>query len=110
MKKNKKNKICKSIFMIFFISFLVIYLSELTGYYEYQNYKKTELTKEQIEKFENDVASGKEIDIDEYLIKETSSYNNNLTKLTSNISTSISSIIKKGVESTFEFISNLING
>ena len=54
--------------MIFFTSFLVVYFSDITGYYQYQNYKKTTLTLEQIKKFEEDVASGKEIDINEYLI------------------------------------------
>lgn len=108
MKKDKKNKIYKYIFMFFFISFLVIYFSEITGYYQYQNHKKATLTKEQIEKFENDVASGKEVDINEYLTVDTKSYNNGLSKLTSKLSDSISSIVQGGIEETFKFLSKLV--
>lgn len=110
MKKDKKKKIYKFIFMVFFLSFLVIYFSELTGYYEYQNHKKTTLTEEQIKKFESDVASGKEVDISEYLVVENKSYNNNLSKLTSKLSDGISALVQSGVENTFKFLSKLVEG
>ena len=108
MKKNKKNKIYRFIFMVFFMSFLVIYFSELTGYYEYQNHKKATLTEEKIKKFESDVASGKEVDINEYLVVDNMTYNNKLSKLTSKFSDSISSIVQSGVENTFKFLSRLV--
>ena len=110
MKKDKKKNIYKFIFMVFFLSFLVIYFSDLTGYYEYQNHKQTALTEEQIKQFEKDVAAGKEVDINEYLVKDNRVYNNNLSKLSSKISSGISTIVQKGVESTFEFLSNLVEG
>lgn len=110
MKKKTKNKIFKFVFMVFFLSFLVIYFSELTGYYEYQNHKKATLTEEQIRKFESDVASGKEVDINEYLVVNNTTYNNNLSKLTSKLSDSISNIVESGVESTFKFLSKLVEG
>lgn len=110
MKKDKKNKIYKFIFMVFFFSFLVIYFSELTGYYEYQNHQKATLTEEQINKFENDVASGKEVDINEYLVVNTKTYNNKLSKLTSKLSDSISALVQSGVENTFKFLSRLVEG
>ena len=109
MKKNKKNKVYRFIFMVFFLSFLVIYFSELTGYYEYQNHKKTTLTEEQIKKFETDVANGKEVDINEYLVVDTTSYNNNLSKLASKLSDGISNLVQSGVESTFKFLSNIVD-
>jgi len=110
MKKNdKKTKLYKFIFMIFFFSFLVVYFSELTGYYEYQNHKKTTLTHEQIKQFESDVASGKEVDINEYLVIENKDYNNGLSKLTSKLSDGISSLVQSGVENTFKFLSRLVD-
>lgn len=109
MKKDKKKKLYKFIFMVFFLSFLVVYLSELTGYYEYQNHKKTTLTEEQIKKFESDVASGKEVDINEYLIVEKKDYDNGLSKLSSKLSDSISSLVQSGVENTFKFLSRLVD-
>lgn len=108
MKKDKKNTIFKFIFCVFFISFLVIYFSEITGYYEYQNHQKTALTEEQIKKFENDVKNGEKVDIDKYLIINTKSYNNNLSKLASKLSDSISNIVNKSVKYTFKYISKLI--
>ena len=110
MKKKKKNKIYKFIFMVLFFSFLVIYCAELTGYYEYQNHKQAVLTEEQIKQFESDVAAGKEVDINEYLVKDDRVYNNNLSKLSSKLSNGISKVVQKGVESTFKFLSNLVEG
>lgn len=109
MKKNKKNKIYKFIFAVFLMSFMVVYFSELTGYYEYQNYKKASLTEEQIKQFEEDVANGKEVDLNEYLIVEKKEYNNNLSKLASNLSDGISNIVKSGVENTFKFLSRIVD-
>ena len=109
MKKNKKNKIFKYIFMIFFFSFLVVYFSEITGYYEYQNFKKKNLTEEQIKKFESDVASGKEVDINDYIVVNNVKYNNKLSKATSMLSDGISNIIESGVEQTFKFLSRFID-
>lgn len=107
--KKKKIDIIKVIFYVFLFSFLVIYFSELTGYYEYKNYQKKSLTEEQIKKFENDVASGKVIDIDEYLAVQNVNYNNKLSKLTSRLSNEISNIVEIGVENTFKFFSSLID-
>lgn len=110
MKKDKKNKIYKFIFMVFFISFIVVYFSELTGYYEYQNHKKSTLTEEKIRQFEKDVAEGKEVDINDYVVVEEKNYNNGLSKLTSKLSDGISSLVESGVENTFKFLSNLVEG
>ncbi len=108
MKKKKGNKLFNIIFTILFMSFLVVYFSEVTGYYEYQNHKKAVLTEEQIKKFENDVANGKKIDIDEYLVVQNKNYNNKLSKIASKLSDGISNIIESGVTSTFKFLSNLV--
>lgn len=110
MKKDKKNKIYKFIFMVFFISFIVVYFSELTGYYEYQNHKKSTLTEEKIKQFEKDVAEGKEVDINDYVVVEEKNYNNGLSKLTSKLSDGISNLVESGVENTFKFLSNLVEG
>ena len=110
MKKDKKNKIYKFIFMVFFISFIVVYFSELTGYYEYQNHKKSTLTEEKIKQFEKDVAEGKEVDIKDYVVEEEKNYNNGLSKLTSKLSDGISNLVESGVENTFKFLSNLVEG
>lgn len=108
MSKTNKNKLSKLVFGIFFMSFLVIYFSELTGYYEYKNYEKKSLTEKQIKKFEDDIKSGKEVDINKYLINDTPKYNNSLSNLASKLSNYISKIVNNGVEYTFKYISKLI--
>lgn len=108
MKKKNKNKLFNFIFMVLFFSFLVVYFSELAGYYEYKNYKKTELTREQIEQFENDIASGKEIDLNKYLIADEVQYDNKLSTFVSKISNSVSNLVETGIENTFKFLANLV--
>ena len=103
MKKNNKNKVFKFIFCIFLLSYLVVYFSEITGYYEYQNHAKSTLTEEQIRKFENDVNSGKEVDIKDYIAVNQVTYNNKLSKVASKLSDGISKIVETGVEKSFKF-------
>ena len=45
----------------------LLYLSQSTGYFEYRNSKKVALTNKQIEKFEQDVKEGKNVDIENYI-------------------------------------------
>jgi len=108
MKKEKKFNIYKLVFYTFLISYSIIYFGYRTGYYEIQNYKKKSLTEEQIKKFEEDVANGKEIDINEYLVKDDIHYRNNLSTFTSKLSDNISYIVKSGVEATFKYLSKAI--
>ena len=65
-------------------------------------------TKEQIEQFENDVQSGKNIDIKEYLKNTDKDYQNKISKVTLSISENISKYTKKGVNIIFTKIGNAI--
>ena len=88
----------KAIIIIIFLLFLFfyffgdnIYQSELT--------EKKDLTIEQIKKFENDVKNGVEIDINDYVVKD-KHYDNNITKLNSNIS----NFIELGFKKIFQYL------
>ena len=109
MKKIKNNLLIKFIFIIFFMFFSFIYFSEITGYYEYSNNKKNTLTELQIQKFEEDIKNGNEIDITEYLNTHNYKYNNTLSILASKLSDGISKIVNKGVKFTFKYISKIVN-
>lgn len=98
----------KFIFYMLFISFLVLYFSSLTGYYEYQNHQKTNLTASQIKKFEKDIRNGKDIDIDEYMVKEVT-YNNTFSKLASKLSEEISKITTTGINESFKYLSKMMD-
>lgn len=109
-KKKLGNKICSKIFMALFIAFLALYLSEKTGYYEYEQHKQTTLTKEKIKQFEKDVADGKNIDIKDYTTEEAVNYETKISKAGLNISKSVGNVVKTGLEGTFKFLNDLIEG
>lgn len=108
MKNKKLNKFFKYTFYMCFLSFLTFYVAGQSGYYEYNQRKKMTFTKEQIEKFEEDVKNGKNIDVTEYLENTNQNYQNKLSKATLNISEGISKYTKKGVELIFTNIGNMI--
>lgn len=66
---NKKlNKVFWYIFLVLFMAFSTLYSAGKAGYYEYTQSQKKVFTEEQIKKFEEDVALGKEVDIEDYLV------------------------------------------
>ena len=58
----KSNNIFKFVFIILILVFLFLIVASQSGYYEYELSRKTKLTDEAIDKFENDVKEGKNID------------------------------------------------
>ena len=101
-------KILKTIFIFLFIIFITIYISQSTGYYEYELHKKTELTNEQIEKFETDIKDGKNVELEDYMEDITKDYSNGFSKMGTNFSKTASKYIKKGIEEIFNFIERLV--
>lgn len=95
----KGKNITRIIITTLIIIFIALYLTQVTGYYEYTESKKSTLTKEAIEKFEEDVKSGKTIDASNY-IEKSKDYNNNASKL----GIKVSNLIEDG----FDTIMNAI--
>ena len=104
----KINKFFKYFFYICFLCFLTFYVAGESGYYEYNERKKMSFTKEQIEKFENDVKNGKNIDITAYIENADRNYQNRISKTTLEISEGISKYTKKGIELIFTKLGNMI--
>lgn len=109
-KKKLGNKICRKIFIILFIFFLALYLSEKTGYYEYENHKQMTLTKEKIKEFEQDVKDGKKVDIKNYTAFEKYNYKTKISETGLSISKGVGEIVKNGLEGTFDFLNDLMEG
>ena len=111
--KEEKKKFGPYIFRITvsisFAVFLTLFISNKYGYYDYRMNKKVTLTSEQIEKFEQDVKDGKEIDLEEYLTNIRRSNQNRISRTGLNISNAVSNIIKGGVEGIFDSLGRLIN-
>lgn len=111
MSENKEkivNNIMKVIFLVLFLIFLTIYFSQSGGYYEFELHKKTVFTEEKIRQFEQDVAEGKDVSIEDYLVSEKKDYNNRASKIGYFVSKNISNYIKKGIEETFKMINKMV--
>lgn len=98
----------KFVFLFSFVSFMTFYISLKSGYYEYNSRRKMTFTKEQIERFESDVSSGKNIDIKEYLTNTDKDYQNKISRATLSISENISKYVREGVNIIFTRIGSVI--
>lgn len=103
-----KENIARIIILILFILFIGLYLVGNSGYYDYEEAKKTRLTKEQIEIFEEDLKEGNAIDIENYLELNKKDYSNIISDTTLNISTTISKTFSKALNYAFKKIDNAI--
>lgn len=106
-KRKLLKKIFKTSISVCFITFMALFLSQNTGYVEYQNRKQVNLTNKQIEKFEKDVANGKNIDLKDYLQTNNYNYQNKLSKIGLKISNIAGNGIRKTVEKSFKILSKL---
>jgi len=104
---NKKN-IVRFSFITVFILFLCIYIGQATGYYEYNNYKKTTLTNEAINRFEEDVKNGKTIDAKDYM-EQDKVYANSLNKVGIKTSNMIETAFNKVMGYIFKEVNNVVN-
>lgn len=89
--------------------FLFCYFIEYSGYYEYNLHNKKNLTEEQIEKFESDVKSGKNIDISTYFTSNKVDYSNNLTDTVVNANLKLNEYIKNFIKGGFNLLGKFIN-
>lgn len=104
--KNKKNYFLIFLFLLF-IAFLALYLSGLTGYYEYREYNKMIITKEAMEKFEQDVSEGKNVSIEEYITSNYKDYSNSISRLGLKTGEFINNFINKGIKGGIKVIKAL---
>ena len=102
----KKKDFFKYLFKFFCIVlvflFMTLYFSKNNGYYEYQQYQKTLFTKEQIERFENDVKEGRDVSIEDYLEDEVD-YSNKMSDIGLFLSKKISGFIKFSMDKMVEY-------
>lgn len=100
----KYKKIFELVMAVLVVLFLGLYISQMTGYYKYSESKKSTLTKDAIEKFEQDIKAGKKIDAKNYL-EEEKSYTNKM----SNLGMALSSLIEKGFKKAMNTLFNEIS-
>lgn len=108
--KTKKiiSKICFKIFIIVLIGFTALYISEESGYYEFEQHNKKVLTEEKIIQFEKDVENGKNIDINDYIVKEDHKYESKASKFGEKISIEMEKIVVSSLENAFKFLNKIL--
>lgn len=108
--EDKEKFFCKTIsriFFFFFLLFVALYVAFETGYYEVEERKKVSLTEEKIKQFEEDVANGKQIDLQDYLGETKKDYNNPTSRLGLFLSDKIGEYAKDGIDNTFKFLNKI---
>lgn len=104
-----KKKLPKLVLCLLTLSFLISYIVYETGYYEYKLQNRMVLTKEQMEKFENDVNNGLDVTLNDYIIEENIDYTSNFTEFTAKINNKTSKYIKKSIELIFKKLNKLVS-
>ena len=104
----KANKIARNILIVLFVLFISLYISQSSGYYNYSTYKKTELTKDQIKQFEEDVKAGKNINVKDYITNIEKDYGNKISNAGLNVSKNIEKYSKKVIETVFGALSGFV--
>lgn len=109
-KKKLFNKIFWKVFLALLFGFLALYISGAAGYYEFEQHKKVTLTNEKINEFEDDIKSGKKINIKDYIDEKQINYENNFSKTGIVMSSVIEKCVQSGLQKTFEFLNSVFNG
>lgn len=104
----KKEYIPRILLLTMFVLFVALYFTQATGYYEFQTEKKTQLTEEQIKKFEEDIKAGKDVDVNSYLIENHKEYKNKISSASFQVSKQIEKTMKKGIESFFKMFESTV--
>ena len=107
MKKNKKSKYFFRILFCFFLVFVALLIAYESGYYETRMSNPAVLTKEAMDKFEEDVKNGEAVDVNDYLKSESVDYSNGITKIGNKISNGISEIMTNGLSGLFNALKGL---
>ncbi|HPE14739.1 MAG TPA: hypothetical protein PLT65_02755 [Bacilli bacterium] len=103
-----KEKLIKYLILIIIILFTGIFLITATGYYEIKNKERMILTNEQILKFEQDIAEGLEVDIEDYLVDEYIDYSNLFSKRMNSLSSKIEGSFEKIIIFIFNEVADTI--
>ena len=103
-----KKKVFKILFICLFLSFVVSYVIEKTGYYEYNLQNKTIMTNEAMAKFEKDVAEGKDVREEDYVVSTEKDYTSTITRTTNKVSIKVNQVLKKGIEGIFKIIGTFV--
>ena len=102
----KAKNVFKFIFIVCILSFMFLIIASQSGYHEYELSKRRQLTDEAIEKFEQDVKDGKDIDINNYVVNEKKDYNNAVSNFGNEFSNKVEIVFSKGFDYLFKYLND----
>ena len=105
MNEKKKKNWFLSVLGVLFIIYIALYMLDNLGYYNIAAKNKV-ITEEKLEEFEEDVKSGKEIDLKEY-VRDTTNYKNTYSNIGYNISIGIDNVLNKGLSNVGKILKKL---
>lgn len=90
--------IVKNAFICFLVIFLGIYISTSNGTTNYKAYQKSELTKDAIKRFEQDVKEGKNINLENYIEINDNIPSNKVSRIGTYLSDKITILAKNSIK------------
>lgn len=108
--KKKKHNYLFIVTLVFFGIFLAIYFSYRGGYYEVKAHNKMVLTEEAMKRFEEDVSSGKDISINNYIESDYKDYSNRVTEAGVKIGKLTEDFVVEGIGAVFKVLGKLFLG
>lgn len=106
MKKKEKNPFFR-ILSALFLLFISLYIALESGYYEAKLSKKTAMTEESIQRFEEDIKNGNPIDVNSYIYEEHKDFSNNTTDAAIFIGSKVESFMSNGITEIFDIVKSL---
>lgn len=103
-----KKKIIKVVFICLFLAFVISYVVEKSGYYEYNLQNKTIMTNEAMARFEKDLAEGKDVRREDYVVSTEKDYTSMLIKTTNKVSVEVNKFLKRGIEGVFRIVGTFV--
>ena len=104
-----KTNLARLIILILVFLFFVLYFMQASGYNEYARNRENMLTEKQIKEYEEDIESGKDVTIKDYLNKDKVNYDNKVSELGLDLSELIGDIFNKGMNTFFEMLNEAVS-
>ncbi len=108
MNVKKKNNLFKRLLGISFIIFMGLYISSISGFYESKLSSEVALTNKAIEKFEQDIKDGKNVDVINYINDEKKDYSNKFTDSGEKFSEVVTKILTEGFSGAWDAVKVLL--
>lgn len=104
--KKKRNYFIIMLILLFTI-FLIIDFSYKNGYIEYKNKEKSLLTKEAMERFEEDIRLGKDISINDYINNDNIDYRSKVSNIGVKVGKIIEDFITEGMSNIVKILGKM---